>query len=552
MPVPLLIPIFVPLIGAVLVLVMEAVPHFRFAGIVAALLGVAALAAGLFLRLGAELPVDGVVSKWDPLLLFGVPLTFQADGITWGLLLVLLGVGTLTLFARATSLPSAPGGVHRSVLPGETALALALMGVGAAALMASSFVTLIITWAATDLMLAIALAFYGRSGARQAALALLSGVLATGAVWAAYLLREQAGVSGFLDLIRFTGRPAWLLQVAVTLRLGLVPLHLWRPIDLDIELPQIGPLILVPTLLGFDLLLQLPALTDGLPIAFSNLAALTIVVGGGIAWSQTDERRSIIGLAMAETGLAVLAVVNGGQYAVPVAVAAGVAWGLSMGVFALAPGWTSLRAGWQALPGLVALLSILGLPSTLGFVTRMLAYSGLEAGIVALVIALIGESLVVAAALRLWWWAEPRPLPARLGFRLLYLALFAVAAGCLILLGLLPTQFVGYVQDSGLPPLSELLTLGGVTGWAGWALPWIAGLTLFLAGEGVRQRLEGGWQRLSQLLRLEWLYALLLSLADQVGRFIRGLNGVLEGEGSLLWTTIVLLIILLFLRGGQP
>lgn len=552
MPVPLLVPISILLLGAILVLVLEAVPRFRFTGIVAALLGMAAWVAVLQIRFAVQLPLDGIASRWSPLVLFGVPLTFRIDTIAWGLLITLVGVGTLTLFARAVFAGRSSEERDGWVLLGETSVALALMGTGAAALTASSFVTLIIAWGATDLMLAIALALYGRAGARQAALALLTGILATGAVWAAYLLREQEGISGFLDLAHFTGRPAWLLQVAVILRLGLVPLHLWRPIDLDVELPQIGPLILTPTLLGLSLLIQLPALTDGLPTALSNLAALTIVLGGGIAWSQTDERRSIIGLSMAETGLAVLAVANGGEYAVPVAFAASVAWGLSMGAFALAPGWTSLRAAWQAWPGFLALLSILGLPLTLGFVTRLVAYSGLEAGLLALVIALVGESLAVAAALRLWWWPEPRPMPERRRFQLPYLLMFGVAAVSLIVLGLMPTWFVGPTKDNALPTLSELLTWGGITGWAGWAFPLITGFTLFLVGEGMRQRLEQGWQRFSQLLRLEWLYLLILALADQIGRFVRGLNGVLEGEGSLLWTTIALLIILLYLRGGQP
>ena len=59
----------------------------------------------------------------------------------------------------------------------------------------------------------------------------------------------------------------------------------------------------------------------------------------------------------------------------------------------------------------MALLSLIGLPATLGFVTRFTAYSGLEADLPALIVALLGETFVVAAIIRMWVWAEPRPLP---------------------------------------------------------------------------------------------------------------------------------------------
>jgi multicomponent Na+:H+ antiporter subunit A len=364
------------------------------------------------------------------------------------------------------------------------------------------------------------------------------------------LLAPAEGASVFIDLAHFTGSAAQLLRIAVVLRLGLVPLHLWRPIDLDTEPAQLIPLLVIPTLLGFDLLTHLPTLTAGLPSILFALSALTALVGGFVAWSETDERLSLAGVMVAQTGLAVLAVVNAGQQAVAIVIAAAIAWALGITLFALPPGWSG-RYFWRGLPSLLALLSLLGLPSTLGFVARFTVYNGLEADVLALAVALLGEIFLVAAMIRLWFWAEPRPLPGRL-LEAPYLLVFGLAAAALFWLGLSPDLFVGRGQDTALPGLSELLEQGSVAGWAGWALPLIAGLILFLVGEGLRQRLEGGWRGLGALLKLEWVYGLFYLFLRQLAHLMRGVSSVVEGEGALLWTMVILLIVLLYLNGGAP
>ena len=343
-------------------------------------------------------------------------------------------------------------------------------------------------WGLTDILLVAAILRHGQEGAHRAGIALVSGILATSALWAAPILVQAEGTSGFLYLSRFEGISASLVQLAVVLRLGLVPLHLWRPIDLKTEPVQLIPLVVIPTLLGFDLLTYLPALTAGLPSVLFALGAVTLLVGGFVAWSETEEGASLAGVMLAETGLAVLAIANAGQQAVATTIAAAVAWSLGIAVFALTPGWSGRRF-WQGAASLLALLSLLGIPATLGFVTRFTAYSGLEADLPALAVALVGETLVVATLLRLWFWAEPRPWPKRQLFEPLYLAIFVLAAIILILTGLSPETFTGRGEDTALLTLDAFIDQGGVAGWAGWALPLVAGVTLFLIGEGLRQTL---------------------------------------------------------------
>ena len=538
---PLFNPILVLALGALALLLLSAVPRMRGLGLLA--VGVAGLALAALAYLGTLLPLERVASLWRPQAVFGAPLVFEADASSWSLAMAMLGVSFLSLLACAV-------GDDR---PSTTNVALILGGTGAgiAALFATSFVALIVAWGATDVVLGMALSRYGRRGIHRAALALASGILAVGALWAAPLLTQAEGISGFLDLAHFSGLSANLLQIAVILRLGLVPLHLWRPIDLETEPAQLIPLVVIPTLLGFDLLTYLPALTAGLPSSLFALASLTALVGGFVAWSETEERFSLAGVMVAQTGLAVLAVANAGPQAVAVAVASAIAWALGVTVFALLPGWSG-RAFWRGLPSFLALLSLVGIPSTLGFVARFMAYSGLEADLQALMVASLGEIFLVAAMARLWFWAEPRPLPSRRLLEALYVALFCVAAVALFWMGLSPDVFAGRGQDAALPNLNDLIRQGGVAGWAGWALPLVAGIILFLVGEGLRQRMEGGWRGLGGLLRLEWVYGLFYLLIRQLARLLRGISGVVEGEGALLWTMVILLILLLYLTGSGP
>lgn len=550
MLIPLFIPILILALGASVLSLLGAIPRMRGLHIVAA--GVAGLALVALMWLGTQLPMEGMLSSWRPLALLGAPLSFEANAENWSLAMVLAGTSFLSLLAGSVS-QSRP-------TTANMALILAGTGAGVAALFASSFVALIVAWCTMDILLASALLRYGPKGARRAGLALFSGVLATSALWAAPLLSQAEGISGFLRLAHFTGSSASLLQMAVILRLGVVPLHLWRPIDLETEADQVMPLVVIPTLLGFHLLTYLPALTAGLPSTLFALAAVTVLVGGFVAWSETEERLSVAGITMAETGLAVLAVANAGQQAVATAVAAAIAWVLGVTVFALGPGWSG-RYFWRGAPSLLALLSLIGLPATLGFVTRFTAYSGLEADLPALIVALLGEAFVVAAIIRMWVWAEPRPLPGadpdaethravRWLIEAGYLAIFALATVVLVWTGLTPDVFAGRGQVTALPGLSDLIRQGGVAGWAGWALPLVAGFTLFMAGEGLRQRLQDSWRGLAGLLRLEWVYGLFFLAGRQVARLLRGAAGIVEGEGALLWTAVILLIILLYLTSG--
>jgi hypothetical protein len=53
------------------------------------------------------------------------------------------------------------------------------------------------------------------------------------------------------------------------------------------------------------------------------------------------------------------------------------------------------------------------------------------------------------------------------------------------------------------------------------------------------------------MLRLEWVYGLFYAATGWFVSLLRGTSSVVEGEGALLWTTVILLIILLYLTGSS-
>jgi hypothetical protein len=85
--------------------------------------------------------------------------------------------------------------------------------------------------------------------------------------------------------------------------------------------------------------------------------------------------------------------------------------------------------------------------------------------------------------------------------------------------------------------------------WVGWAAPLAGGVALVITVERVRPRLSRWEVAASQVLRLDWLYALFLDLARSVARAGLWLADVLEGDGAFLWMFLILALVLLYLRG---
>jgi hypothetical protein len=75
--------------------------------------------------------------------------------------------------------------------------------------------------------------------------------------------------------------------------------------------------------------------------------------------------------------------------------------------------------------------------------------------------------------------------------------------------------------------------------------------------ERVRARLSGqgfpsgDWGAVAgQIMRLDWLYSLLMPLMRSPARVGLWLGDLLEGDGAFLWMLLILALVTLYLRGG--
>jgi formate hydrogenlyase subunit 3/multisubunit Na+/H+ antiporter MnhD subunit len=322
-----LLPIVILLAGVAALLLFGLPLRLRASGPVAALFALAATAALFALR--GQLPVMITLSEWRPATLLSSPLTFYMDGLGWVFALALL---LLTAAALLTGL-SRPGG-HRAQM---RAFILLLAAAALAALFSGTILTLCLAWTAFDLLyLMIMLVSVDRERAGEHAVfaALLNGG-ATLMLWAVALTIQVEGGTQYLHLASFTPTQTTLLVVAAVFRLGLYPLHLWLPSELELR-PGLGAMLhIVPATLGITLLARLalvggPALALHSPLTIAAAAAL--IVGALLAWGQDDHRHALSFVVLLQTGVTVLAGMWSGALAPLVLVAEGLVLILGTGL----------------------------------------------------------------------------------------------------------------------------------------------------------------------------------------------------------------------------
>ncbi|RMF29674.1 MAG: hypothetical protein D6759_13420 [Chloroflexi bacterium] len=588
---PILSPLSILIAGAGVALLLGVIPRFRWPSRLASwttlLTTVAAWLS--WIQRGRSLPTPPLLILWRPGELFRVALLWRLTTLPWLMGTVLLGISVAWTLFTVTAPPigwSSLRALRRRVsrlrrmssrwlrrqdkaeepepdseeppppevgppevespgtLPPARAAELLLLTAALAALMAGNFVTLAVTWGLVDLMLATTLALHGPAGGRRAGLTLaVNGPSILLLLMVALLAQDLPGGGDLTRTVLEPPASVWLMGAAV-LRLGLYPLHLWVPLDLESEPAKALPVYLIPPLVALALWTRLPALLGNvLPPRVGPIAGATLLVGAITAWGEADRRRSVPLLAMAGLGLVALTATAAPQsVAEPIVVLGTLLWMLTVSLLALGWGFQRRRPGWS-LPYTVALLSALGLPGTLGFPLRATLYQYVvllsPGGPLLALVTLLGEAVWMATLLR-FWWSLPLPEARPGGQRLLQAVGSAIPALLLLFLGLRLTW----------PLVEPILQASDRATWLGWGLPLLTGGLLAWWGHRAWSYVTNVWTSVTEVLCLDWLYGLLYSLAWQVARLLRGTLGTFEGEGALLWVSLTLLLLVLFLQGG--
>ncbi len=494
---------------------------------------VAALAALLTVPHAA--PFTEIVAAWQPISVFTTPLSFRVDRVAW-----LLALGfMLILNATAFTWVAYPGRQR----PAPRALSLLLIATAIASVFASNLLTLAIAWGMLDLVFVSALLL--RSGpevGRRAALAIVFNVSSTVCVWIAALLIENQANSLYWHLFNAQEGPRLWLAAAVVLRVGLYPFHQWLPVELSNEPDRSVLLFTVPSATGLALWVRL-TLSNALP-AQSIVPALSILsalVGAGLAWRASQPRNGLPYAALGLSGLVVLGAVTHGHPGI--LIAATLNWMFILTSLFISRDLHPRKPYWS-IGVFVAALSLAGLPGTLGFAMLQPLYTDLVQSKQWLMLAacVLAEAGLIAAAVHLLLKTAEESLAHGVGRQISWGIAITLAVAPLVLLAFAPEMI------PGLPSIGAMLSELGLIG----AIAVIVSIGLGIYGAWRRQTAvlrstiesNGSGAAWESILRLEWLNSALFYAIDLLTGILRAVARVIEGEGGLLWTLVLVVVIL--------
>jgi formate hydrogenlyase subunit 3/multisubunit Na+/H+ antiporter MnhD subunit len=430
------------------------------------------------------------------------------------------------------------------------ATAQAVLSATLATLWAANLLTLLVTWVIFDLLLAVGNLAAG-SPMRTAVRVLVVGELSTLLLWGGALLPGRGADGALWSLVTPSNAQLALWAAAGVLRLGVFPFHLTAPDYLD-RAPSLATPLALSTIVGWGLWMRLiPLSNNAMPGEpwVAILAALTLVVGALLAWSCGNLHRALSWASVSVTGAVLLAAMLGGNSATVIISAGSLAWALGTGTVLLSGGGKR-ESPWWNIPALVGGLALLGMPLTLGFVATAHLISGLplQESLTWGIAFIAGNLLLVPALAR---GILSGPTHPELSTPLSTIAQgigLGLPAMLLVVGGLHPPLLSSNVPS---PPLGELLAMPNLAGWLLWAVSLACGGVLAWQDHTVRPKIELVLGAIHDLLSLGWLYDAVLGALDRGLGVMRAADEVVGGEGALLWSLLLFLLILL-LWGGQP
>ncbi len=496
----------------------------------------------LFMFLRTRLPETVTIAQWQPVTLFNASLALLLDRVSWPYAFCL---ATLVLAVLLTE--TARSQYHSN--PFVWAGSLAITALGFLAVLAGNPMTLMIAWAAVDLVdLIIRLSSINEVQVNRRAILAFSARIGGILILAWAVMVGQAGTplpGQVFDLTHIPDQAGIFVLLAAGLRLGVFPLHL--PFSQEPRLRRgLGSVLrLVPVASSLALLARLPP--DIIPINWapylSGLSILAAFYCGAmwlvsanelagrpywlIGWASLSMICVINGLPANSIGWGVAAILPGSLLFLFSARERQLLFLPALGLLGLtglpftpaASGWPGLFGGHFSLGGIFILLSqallLLGyarhalrLGDRMPSVERWASIT-YPAGLLALISADI--------VLGIWGWPGSRTIG------IWWAGLFDLAA--LGLVAITYSRQFKYLQRS---PMA--LTV--------WNIPPTKIIRLVFA-------------RAMQVLSLDWFYRSVGWVYQGVGALLYGVTDILEGDGGVLWALVILsLLISLFAQGG--
>lgn len=533
-----LIPILILLIGALAVIGVW-FARFRHPDIVASVVSLLALLS--LIPLAVRQPIETLVSSWRPVSVFGAPASLRVEPLGW-----LVSLVAIAACASISWMGLAYPGRRRLA---SRALALGMTGALVASAYAANMLTLALAWGMFDALFAIGVLARGGGGGagRRAAFAVGFNSAATVCLWVAALAAGQAHRSLYWHLSDLPDTARQLLALAAVLRLGLYPFNQWLPAIEEDTPGRPALLYILPPLAGLHVLIRLAQL-NALPqaSALAWLAALSMLVGGALAWLRGRSREALPYISVSTLGAVVLSALSGGLTATSAAVMANgaVTWALAMLTLNIGRGFDPKQPWWW--PGYaLALGALIGLPATTGFALRTNLAAGLVAGgdVLRILLAVAGETFTFGALIHLALAPLKIDAPSRWKTIVPYAAAIALVA---LPAYLLPAFGRSLIPELIPPSFSTVLPALGFLGVIIFVLPiaLAAGLEWSLGDRPLQPRFD-----FARLMSLEWLYAFAFRLINAVAGWLRSVGALLEGDGAMLWALLILIALYVVLSG---
>ncbi len=363
--------------------------------------------------------------EWFPSL--GYNLTFYFDGLSLLFALIVTGIGTLVIVYAGSYLAGDPW------LGRFYAIVLIFMASMLGVVIADNLIALFVFWELTSISSYLLIGYkFDKAASRAAALqallvtgggglALLAGLLLLGLISGSWEISALFGEAEAIQAHHLYLPALLLILAGAFTKSAQFPFHFWLPGAMEAPAP-VSAYLHSATMVkaGVFLLARLsPALggTDEWTALVTSAGAVTMFLGGFLAWKQTDLKRILAYSTVSTLGTLVLLLGIGSSIAVKGAAVLLLAHAMYKGSLFLMAGGLDHETGTRditAMGGLarsmpvsmlaasLAALSMAGLPPLVGFISKEVLYEAtLEDAVwpaLITAVAVAGNVFVVAAA----------------------------------------------------------------------------------------------------------------------------------------------------------
>ena len=492
-------------------------PGFAFIWLVAA--AGTLLAYPLMLLSGIGIPKVIPLVTWQPETIFPASPALRVDSLSWPYAIA------LTALALAIILTAVVRQQQSSGLPWAGSLVLVMLGLFA--VLAGNRLTLLLAWAALDLVeLFILISQVHGPPLRQRVMVTFS-IRAAGILFLFWATILPATDSPGLLFENISPQANLLVLLAASLRLGILPFHLPFPEGLPIR-RGLGTAIYMASTAGSLVVLgrvasiAIPAPFTTILLALAGLAALY----GSLMWAIAgDELNGRPFWTLGTSALSIAAAVRGQP-------AASLAWGL----ICLLPGsllfLTSARHRYLQPLLLAGLLCASSLPFTPAWDAAQV-YTPMKLSTLGPLF-LLAQILLLAGYVRY----AMQLIPSLEGVERWVWVVYPL--GLLIL----PVNDILVSYWNKIPPASWRADWPvSVWGWIGGPVTLGLAILFWVWSQRSRRTSETFLRVWKFSLSLNWLNRLILTLYQSIHKLVDWITTILEGEGGVLWALVLLAIL---------